>query len=815
MNDGGIFYPALTLQISGNTSGTTALVSSGTGILAGGANITLSQVGNAISIVGGAGGGGSQLTAYATSNTTQSSTGTIALSSIIFAGAGIASVGVSNGSVVVSVPAGAPSPVNFSAGATSDNLGSVVFSNSNGVSFGLNGSTITATVKTDYLTTAMASNRGSDFVQATAAFAGTSASGTIASGGISVSIGPYITTGMLSNAATISNINISGGTTSSHLSRFELVNSNGVSWSLDTASKVYATVKTDYLTTAMASNRGSDFVAATAAFAGTSASGTIASNGISVSIGPYITTGMLSNAVTISNINVSGGTTSSNLSAIKFIDSNGVSWSLDTGSKVYATVKTDYLTSQSNQNVTAGNGGFAFQTLSFSNVNGISFGTSAGSAITGSHNGLTTQTNQQMSLFATGNTTLSSSGTSNASSLIFRGTNAVSIGITNGSIVFDAPNAAAGNVTFSASANSSGLASVIFANSNNITFGLTTGSQITASFGGGGGVGAGVSTGGNTAGSTGTVTTGNVVFVGTGAITLSQSTGAAGSNATISFSVPQTSSLVGTHGLSVSTNGSTISVYPNIVSQWDVDLDQGYATNSSLGQNTLYFQPFDLAWPVSGSRLNVFIRLSGATSTGTASTCGAVLAMGYGLYTRGTGASSERLSLLTSYSMNVMSHTVTNGSSYGATFYNQLSNATSHSTSTFSAQSSSGWTTFTNSLYGQRVIAFPLNSTLTPGRYWLALINSTTTANLNNLNFSVSVFHTSIAGVADVRPFGVSSAASNASVFRAVQGWGSYSTTTGAFPASVALSTDNIRAAAAQTLNQFNISGLSQSSNIL
>jgi hypothetical protein len=39
-----------------------------------------------------------------------------------------------------------------------------------------------------------------------------------------------------------------------------------------------------WLTTAMASNRGSDFVQATAAFAGTNASGTIASNGISISV---------------------------------------------------------------------------------------------------------------------------------------------------------------------------------------------------------------------------------------------------------------------------------------------------------------------------------------------------------------------------------------------------------------------------------------------------------------------------------------------------------------------------------------------------
>src|SRR5574342_333897 len=92
--------------------------------------------------------------------------------------------------------AAAASAFNLSAGTTSNKLSNAVFSNSNGVSFGLNGSTVTATVRTDYqsagayLTTAMQSNRGSDFVQATAAFAGTNASGTIASNGISVSVAP-------------------------------------------------------------------------------------------------------------------------------------------------------------------------------------------------------------------------------------------------------------------------------------------------------------------------------------------------------------------------------------------------------------------------------------------------------------------------------------------------------------------------------------------------------------------------------------------------------------------------------------------------
>lgn len=84
--------------------------------------------------------------AYAVSNTTQNTSGTIDARSLSFQGAGIASVGVSNGSIVVSVPSGGGgiTNINLSAGTTSNNLSAFVLSNSNNVSFGLSGSTITA-----------------------------------------------------------------------------------------------------------------------------------------------------------------------------------------------------------------------------------------------------------------------------------------------------------------------------------------------------------------------------------------------------------------------------------------------------------------------------------------------------------------------------------------------------------------------------------------------------------------------------------------------------------------------------------------------
>lgn len=273
----------------------------------------------------------------------------------------------------------------ISAGTTNATLGEVVFSNSNGVSFGINGNTLTATVATNYqsqgayLTTAMASNRGSDFVNTTAGLNLTNISATLGSNSLSFSVGNYITTAMLSNAATISNINVSGGTTSSNLSAFKLIDSNGVSWSLDTGSKIYATVKTDYLTTAMASNRGTDFVQANAAFAGTSASGTIASNGISVSIGPYITTAMASNRGT-DFVQATAGFNGTNCSGT--IASNSISVSVG-----------NYITTAALSNHSHGvsftSGSTVFQTLSFTNSNGISFN-SGTQGIFGSHNAITT-----------------------------------------------------------------------------------------------------------------------------------------------------------------------------------------------------------------------------------------------------------------------------------------------------------------------------------------------------------------------------------------------------------------------------------------
>jgi len=305
------------------------------------------------------------------------------------------SFGLDGTNITGSIAAGG-APGSISAGTTNVALGEAVFSNSNGVSFGLNGATVTATVATNYqsqgayLTTAMLSNAATisninvsagttsnnlsaftfgngsgvsfglngSVITASVAAAGGAQTGisgvivsdaTYTSGTVSFSNQANITIGSSVNGAT-QYIRLSGNAAQSVVPGIQTVafanttfttggvsfsNANGISFG---SSGAQVTASHNALTTAMASNRGTDFVQATAAFAGTSASGTIASGGISVSIGPYITTGALSN------------------------HSHGVSFT---------------------------SGSVAFQTLSFTNSNGISFN-SGTQGIFGSHNAITT-----------------------------------------------------------------------------------------------------------------------------------------------------------------------------------------------------------------------------------------------------------------------------------------------------------------------------------------------------------------------------------------------------------------------------------------
>jgi hypothetical protein len=224
---------------------------------------------------------------YALGNTTQNSSTTLDARSLSFNGLGAATVGYSNGSIQVSVPVQTVQTQSLIAGiydgANSISTGTIRFSNANGVTFGINGQTLTGSVTPQSVqsigiyhvgnTTGQSSSstfdarslsfqgggivsvgnsNGSVIISAVAAGAGDGGNILIAgtqtaisnasvvfsnSNGMSfgMSNSSVITASYTvpSTAGLISAVNLSAGTTSNNLTNFVLSNSNNVSFGLN------------------------------------------------------------------------------------------------------------------------------------------------------------------------------------------------------------------------------------------------------------------------------------------------------------------------------------------------------------------------------------------------------------------------------------------------------------------------------------------------------------------------------------------------------------------------------------------------------
>lgn len=688
------------------------------------------------------------------------------------------------------------SNIKVSGGTTSNNLSAITFADGNGVSFGLNAGTMTATVKTDYqtagayLTTAMASNRGTDFVQANAAFAGTNASGTIASNGISVSVNPA--------AAGVGVI--AGTRTATTAGNILFDTGNGITFGLNAPGGSIMTASHNGLTTARASTDAIGLATAqtnvtwtansaglslnAGGYAGTNTattgniSVTLNTSGISINAPAFLTTAAQSSVSNISGVvvgtasNAATNQTAQLSGNVSFANGSGVSFfSTVSGatSGVAASVKTDYqssnanyLTSQSNQNITAANGGFAFQTLSFSNLNGISFGTSAGSAITASHNGLTTAraSNDAVGLNTAQTNvtwTVNSSGISlNASAYLttamasnrgtdfvqanaaFAGTNASGTIASNGISV--SVNAGGGATPVASASNGSfSFTTLGFSNANNVTFGTSAGNIITASVAAPGAAAENnwfALTGNNTAGNT--TASGSTIGLSGINLTLSGTNGSG-----INISAPATSSLSATGQVSISTNGSTISIgVPSAVtvSRYN-EFKESPIVAGNIGQGSLHLQP----WIVPNVQMDRVV-VNKIFSNASNSSFSFTVSDWVGIYTR----NASTLSLLASASANTNfsgSGTVGSYLSYGG---------------------------------GLKGVTMGLTRTLTEGMYWIGVINRTTTGGGagHTLNQAlVSQVNTSNLGL-----MGVATNATN----QVSLGLGVYSATTSSMPNSIA-----------------------------
>lgn len=289
-----------------------------------------------------------------------------------------------DGKITASAPAGGGglTNINVSAGTTSNNLSALTFSNGSGVTFGLNASTLTASVATSY----RASN---DAIGLNSALTANGVSVTANSAGLSLNFPAFLTTAMLSNAATISNINVSAGTTSNNLSALTFSNGSGVTFGLN-ASTLTASVATSYrvsndavgLNTALTAgplawtvnsagislNAGSA-AGTTSGFAGNLISGSMTHNtaGLNLSVNhpAWLTTAAQSNHShgnpTLALTNLSGTTASA---------SNGFTLSLSANAQSVQPVA-----------ISGSNGSFLFSTVTFGNLNGLSFYTSNGSIV--------------------------------------------------------------------------------------------------------------------------------------------------------------------------------------------------------------------------------------------------------------------------------------------------------------------------------------------------------------------------------------------------------------------------------------------------
>lgn len=336
-------------------------------------------------------------------------------------------------------------------------------------------------------------------------------------------------------------------------------------------------------------------------------------------------------------------------------------------------------------------------TVRLTNANGVSFSIN-GQTLSAS---VAAQTNQTLGLYAVSNTTgQSSSSTFDARTLSFHGAGIASVGYSGGSVVISVP--AGGG-------------------------------------GGDGGVFGGMSNLGNTAGSSGTVSTGNLVLVGSGPITLSQSTAAAGSHATVSIIGPATSSLSATGLVSISTNGSTISIgVPGYTKSGFHPWADVPGVVGAVGQGTLQFDPMFIP-NVQFDRLVFALNNTNSSNSSGSHT----LSFWVGIYTR----NNSTLSLLSSASSTTaLTHSGTAGS---------------------------------YSLYsGLRLFTIGLTGTLTEGDYWMGFLSRTTSGGANGSysNLLCSYVNSNFLG-----HFG----SSHNTTYQLTLGQGVYTATTSSMPNSV------------------------------
>lgn len=332
--------------------------------------------------------------------------------------------------------------------------------------------------------------------------------------------------------------------------------------------------------------------------------------------------------------------------------------------------------------------GVSSGTLSLAGGNNITL-SQAGNAVTISGASQSVQTQNLHNVTLAGNTsgalaqvssgTLTLAGGNNVT--LSQAGNAVTISAANQSVqtqnLFDVT--LAGNTTGTLALVSSGTLSL--AGGNNITL-SQAGNAITISGGAGGGIAL--------ANSQTTYNTGTANLIeGGGAITIASTTGQS-----FKVSVPQTSSLSATGIMSISTNGSTISIGAPPLSQWQHNSAAMYSSATSAMVNASVSLVRMILPAVSFSRIDIPMTISGGTQSSANTAAVAVSAVGV-LYSR----NASTLNAIVGQS----------------------------SSTTYSYASNSG---VYSSLTGPRLMSFNLATSLSAGEYYMGLQFSTAASSI-------------------------------------------------------------------------------------
>ena len=247
------------------------------------------------------------------------------LSAVTFSNANGVSFGLQGSTITASAAAGAD--INLSAGTTSNLATAFTFANGNNVSFGLNGSTITASVSGLSNLNVSAGTTSENLSALTFSYINS-----MGTGNLSFGLSGSTLTALVAGKVAPNFIELAAGTQTADYGEVFLANSNVVSWGLSGSSQVTASTFTQAgeITALKVSAAGAAGVGATS----TNVSALTFAN--TYNGGNLLGWGLNGSTLTASaQFNVSAGTTSQNLTAVTFSNSNGVSFGLN-GSTVTA-----------------------------------------------------------------------------------------------------------------------------------------------------------------------------------------------------------------------------------------------------------------------------------------------------------------------------------------------------------------------------------------------------------------------------------------------------------------------------------------------